>query len=101
MFLITGITGKVGGAAARHLLNKGKQVRALVRDPAKAAAWSANGVELVEGEWADPIAMTRALEGVEGRVPHDAADPDAFARLPRGQGHHCQLHASSGQVCAA
>ena len=36
MFLITGITGKVGGAAARHLLNKGKQVRALVRDPAKA-----------------------------------------------------------------
>ncbi len=66
MFLITGITGKVGGAAARRLLNKGKQVRALVRDPAKAAAWSANGVELVEGEWADPIAMTRALEGVEG-----------------------------------
>ena len=65
MFLITGITGKVGGAAARHLLNKGKQVRALVRDPAKAAAWSAKGVELVEGDWADPVAMTQALNGVE------------------------------------
>lgn len=66
MFLITGITGKVGGAAARHLLNKGKQVRALVRDPAKAAAWSAKGVELVEGDWADPVAMAQALNGVVG-----------------------------------
>jgi len=65
MFLITGITGKVGGAAARHLLNKGKQVRALVRDPAKAAAWSAKGVELVKGDWADPEAITQALNGVE------------------------------------
>ncbi len=36
MFLITGITGKVGGAAAKHLLAQGKQVRALVRDEAKA-----------------------------------------------------------------
>jgi uncharacterized protein YbjT (DUF2867 family) len=44
----------------------GKQVRALVRDEAKAAAWSAKGVELVQGAWGDPAAMTQALEGVEG-----------------------------------
>jgi uncharacterized protein YbjT (DUF2867 family) len=66
MFLVTGITGKVGGPAARHLLEKGKQVRALVRSEAKAAAWSAKGVELVKGEWEDPAAMTLALNGVEG-----------------------------------
>ena len=66
MFLITGITGKVGGAAARHHLNKGKQVRARVRDPAKAAAWAAKGGELVEGDWADPVAMAQALNGVVG-----------------------------------
>jgi uncharacterized protein YbjT (DUF2867 family) len=66
MFLITGITGKVGGAAARHLLNRGKQVRALVRDPAKAAAWRSKGVELVKGDWTDPAAMAQALNGVEG-----------------------------------
>ena len=66
MFLVTGITGKVGGAVARHLLAQGKQVRALVRDQAKAAAWSAEGVELVDGEWEDPAAMARALDGVEG-----------------------------------
>jgi uncharacterized protein YbjT (DUF2867 family) len=66
MFLITGITGKVGGAAARHLLKSGKQVRALVRDEAKAAAFAGMGVELVQGEWQDAAAMTRALQGVEG-----------------------------------
>ena len=31
MYLVMGITGKVGGATARHLLQQGKQVRALVR----------------------------------------------------------------------
>lgn len=66
MYLITGITGKVGGAAAQHLLEMGKQVRVLVRDEAKATAWSAKGVELVKGEWEDPAVMTRALDAVEG-----------------------------------
>jgi uncharacterized protein YbjT (DUF2867 family) len=66
MFLVTGITGKVGGAAARHLLEMGKQVRALVRSEAKAAAWGMKGVELVKGEWEDPAAMALALDGVEG-----------------------------------
>ncbi len=66
MFLVTGITGNVGGATARHLLAAGKQVRALVRDEAKAAAWASQGVELVRGEWQDAAAMARALDGVEG-----------------------------------
>jgi len=66
MFLVTGITGKVGGAAARHLLEMGKQVRALVRDETKATAWAGKGVELVTGKWEDPAIMTRALDDVEG-----------------------------------
>ena len=66
MFLVTGITGKVGGAAAGHLLEMSKQVRALVRSEAKATAWSTKGVELIKGEWEDPAAMTLALDGVEG-----------------------------------
>ena len=66
MFLVTGITGKVGGSTARHLLERGKSVRALVRDEGKAAAWAAKGVELVKGEWEDPAAIARALAGVEG-----------------------------------
>jgi uncharacterized protein YbjT (DUF2867 family) len=80
MFLITGITGNVGGAAARHLLQQGKQVRSLVRDPAKASAWAAQGVELMQGEWQDTAAMVRALEGVEGAYlmmpPSQTPSPD-------------------------
>ena len=34
MFLVMGITGKVGGATAKHLLAQGKEVRALVRNHA-------------------------------------------------------------------
>ena len=72
MFLVMGITGKAGGATARHLLAQGKRVRALVRDRAKAVTWVNQGVELVDGDWNDSAAIKRALEGVEG----------AFVMLP-------------------
>ena len=72
MFLVMGITGRVGGATARHLLAQGKKVRALVRDRARAASWSAQGVELVDGDWNDAAAIERALDGVDG----------AFVMLP-------------------
>ena len=80
MYLVTGITGKVGGATARHLQAAGKQVRALVRNEAKAAAWADKGVELVAGTWEDAAAVARALEGVEGAYlmmpPSMAPSPD-------------------------
>src|ERR1700746_3410092 len=72
MFLVTGVTGKVGGATARHLLAQGKKVRALVRDRAKAASWTDQGVELVDGDWNNAAAIERALKGVDG----------AFVMLP-------------------
>src|SRR5260370_11900454 len=65
MFLVVGITGKVGGATAAHLLAQGKEVRALVRDREKAATWADQGVELVDGDWNDTAAIERALHGVE------------------------------------
>jgi uncharacterized protein YbjT (DUF2867 family) len=66
MFLVTGITGNVGGATARHLLARGQTVRALVRDRQKAAIWADQGVELVDGDWNDAAAIQRALDGVQG-----------------------------------
>jgi uncharacterized protein YbjT (DUF2867 family) len=66
MFLVTGITGHVGGATAQNLLAKGHKVRALVRNPEKAADWASKGVELVQGDFTDPTAIARALTGVEG-----------------------------------
>ena len=72
MFLVMGITGKVGGATAEHLLVQGKAVRALVRNREKAADWANKGVELVDGDWNDSAAIARALKGVDG----------AFVMLP-------------------
>lgn len=66
MFFVAGITGQVGGATARHLLARGRKVRALVRDPGKAARWAQQGVEVRAGDLNDPAAVAAALEGVEG-----------------------------------
>jgi uncharacterized protein YbjT (DUF2867 family) len=82
MFLVTGITGNTGGAAASALLANGHRVRALVRDPAKAGAWAARGVDLVAGDVSDPSDVRRALAGVQGAyvlVPPHAAHPDPIA----------------------
>src|SRR6202034_2939342 len=66
MFLVMGVTGKVGGATARHLFAHGKRVRALVRSREKAADCMDQGVELVVGDWNHTAAIERALDGVDG-----------------------------------
>jgi uncharacterized protein YbjT (DUF2867 family) len=66
MYFVAGITGHVGGATAKKLLEQGKPVRALVRDPKKASNWADQGVELVQGGFSDAEALAKALDGVEG-----------------------------------
>src|ERR1700735_5493528 len=66
MFLVMGITGKVGGATAKHLWAHGKKVRALVRNREKASSWANQGVELVDGDWNDSATIEQALKGVDG-----------------------------------
>ncbi|TQM32965.1 NmrA/HSCARG family protein [Nocardia bhagyanarayanae] len=63
--LVTGATGKQGGATARALLAAGVRVRALVRDPAtdRAKAVEALGAELVIGDLHDRDSVIRAAEG--------------------------------------
>lgn len=64
--LVVGATGRVGGAAVRHLAEAGFGVRALVRDPAKAAHLRAPGVEVVPGDVTKPETLAPALEGCAG-----------------------------------
>lgn len=66
MFAITGITGKVGGAAARTLLATGREVRAVARDPVRALTWKERGCEIVAADMSDPTALTAAFTGMEG-----------------------------------
>lgn len=66
MYAIVGITGNVGGATARALLKAGKKVRGLVRDPAKASSWEAQGVEIVAADMQAAASLEKAFQGVEG-----------------------------------
>jgi uncharacterized protein YbjT (DUF2867 family) len=67
--LITGATGKQGGATARALAGKGFALRAMTRNPdsegAKAVA-SATGAELVRGDLNDAASLKDALKGAWG-----------------------------------
>ncbi|ANZ41707.1 NmrA family protein [Lentzea guizhouensis] len=61
--LVTGATGKQGGAAVQALRAAGVPVRALVRDPESDRA-KALGVELVVGDLNDRSSLTQAVQGV-------------------------------------
>ncbi|MFI9559182.1 NmrA family NAD(P)-binding protein [Nonomuraea endophytica] len=63
--LVTGATGRQGGATARALRAAGVPVRALVRDPAttRAKAVEALGAELVTGDLHDRDTIIRAARG--------------------------------------
>ncbi|MFE4617313.1 NAD(P)H-binding protein [Streptomyces sp. NPDC056747] len=61
MILVTGATGKVGGAVVAQLHAAGVPVRALVRGEAELP----EGVKAVRGDLGDPASLGTALEGVD------------------------------------
>lgn len=66
MYAIAGVTGHVGSVAADTLLAQGKQVRVIVRDAAKGAAWRDKGAEVAVASLGDVAALAKAFAGVEG-----------------------------------
>ncbi len=66
--LVTGATGRQGGAVIRHMLPRGWKLRALTRDPKghTAQTLARQGVELVQGDLEDPASVARAAAGVYG-----------------------------------
>jgi uncharacterized protein YbjT (DUF2867 family) len=66
MFVITGITGNVGGETARRLLDAHLAVRAVVRDAAKGDAWIGRGCEVAVADIGDAESLTSAFQGAEG-----------------------------------
>ncbi len=69
---VTGGTGFIGGHVVRKLRERGDDVRALVRDPAKASALSDLGCELIQGALTDAPAIADGMEGCDA-VIHGAA----------------------------
>jgi uncharacterized protein YbjT (DUF2867 family) len=66
--LVTGATGRQGGAVVRHLLQHGFKVRAITRDPEKPSSQSlkAKGVEIFKGDMEDVPSLHQAMKGVYG-----------------------------------
>lgn len=108
--LVTGATGKQGGATARALLTHGLAVRALVRDrdAAAARALGERGALLVEGDLDDPDSLEAAVEGARGVFSIQAMDPadptserrhaENLMRAARGAGIEQIVHTSVAAV---
>src|SRR5215831_12116199 len=68
LVLVTGATGRQGGAVIRHMLPRGWRLRALTRNPASHAAKELmrQGVEVVQGDLEDSGSLERVCHGVYG-----------------------------------
>jgi uncharacterized protein YbjT (DUF2867 family) len=65
MYAITGISGQVGHHLARALMQDGRPVRAVLRDPAKGRALEAQGCDVALARMDDARALARAFTGSE------------------------------------
>src|SRR5579872_4332569 len=63
--LVTGATGYIGARLAARLLDAGRSVRAMARDPRRLAALAAAGAECVRGDALEPASLAPALRGVD------------------------------------
>jgi uncharacterized protein YbjT (DUF2867 family) len=68
IILVTGATGRQGGAVARELLSHGYKVRAFTRKPDSENAGELKklGAEIMKGDYDDPASMEKAMKGVWG-----------------------------------
>lgn len=81
MIAIMGITGRVGGIAADHLLAKGKKVRAILRNPEKAGKWQECGAEIAIADYDSKEALAHAFSDAEAvfiMIPPNFAPAPGF-----------------------
>jgi len=100
--LVTGATGQQGGAVARHLLQRGRAVRALVRDPSSPTAVALRnlGARLTVGDFDDLESLRAAAKGVYGIFsvqPVSFGQPDAHTDEVR-QGRNVAQVAAEAKV---
>lgn len=81
-FSVLGVTGQVGGATARALLDRGHAVRAVTRTAVPAACWQALGADVALADLGDRQALATAFADVDGvfvMTPPYTEAPDLFA----------------------
>lgn len=83
---LIGATGRTGAHALAAALERGHEVTALVRDPAKLAAADRDRVTVVVGDSTDPAALTELLAGADAVVSAlgpTGKQPDLHTRTAR------------------
>lgn len=65
MILIVGASGHLGSAAAQRLLEQGKTVRVMTRNPASVSHLMQLGAEVVSGDLRNPASLQDACQGAE------------------------------------
>ncbi len=77
MYAVTGITGQVGGAVARTLLDAGLPVRAVIRNAAKGESWIRKGCEIAVADMQDAKSLAEAFKDADGVfiLPPNEFDP--------------------------
>jgi len=110
IILVSGATGKQGGAVASELLSHGYRVRAMTRTPGVDAAkkLSALGAEVVKADLDEPESLVKALKGVwgvysvqntwEAGVEREEIQGKRFAELAKTAGVEHFVYSSVGSA---
>jgi len=108
--LVTGATGKQGGAVLRHLQGSAFKLRALARNPESdaAQALAAAGIEVIQGDLDDAESLKAALKDVwgvfavqntwEGGVEREEEQGKRIAKLAREAGVQHFVYTSVGSA---
>ncbi|HEU4572682.1 MAG TPA: NAD-dependent epimerase/dehydratase family protein [Candidatus Limnocylindrales bacterium] len=82
--VVTGGAGLVGRAVIRTLRERGDEVVALVRDPARAPFLAELGAELVESDLSDVAELTEQLRGADALIHAAGSYRIGISRAERG-----------------
>ncbi len=85
MYVILGANGNTGSVIASTLLERGKQVRVVARDPSKLSALRAKGAEVVAGDVTDAASIMKAFAGAQ--AVYLLTPPDNTSNDLVGRGH--------------
>ncbi|CAM3567344.1 NmrA family NAD(P)-binding protein [Nocardioides zeicaulis] len=94
MIIITGATGALNGATADHLLQhlSPSELVVVTRDVSRAARFAALGVEVRQGDYADPGSLPAAYDGADQLLLVSSSDP---------AGDHVALHRNAIEAAAS
>jgi uncharacterized protein YbjT (DUF2867 family) len=110
IILVSGATGKQGGAVARELLAHGFKVRAMTRKPSgpEARALEALGAEIVQADLDRPETLDKALAGAwgvfavqntwEAGVEREELQGKRFAEMAKNEGVEHFVYSSVGSA---